>query len=230
MEYLMNKTNLNLTYGLCAIAIVAIVFAWYQNQNKKIVVTPVAVATSTQYTAVNNEEAVALSKINPNCGKYYEDLASGNNPIDKELTDFTNLYPLSDFLCGDYSMIQPKAKLPDGKILHFVAPVFLLDCGASGHCTYYPLLEEKPGLVRHIRGFTWYDDTEPTPDTDGTIFAWEISYDSSTNTLTVDDSHSCGTKNIYKFNAKDEPILISASDSCLQGNGTLYQLKQNSSL
>lgn len=223
----MKNLNPRYLYGLGAIIIAVLIFSWYQHQSKGVNEVPAVVATSTQSTAVINEDAIALAKISSNCAKYYNDLASGNNPIDKELADFVNIHPLSDFLCGDYSMIQPKATLPDGKILHFVAPVDLLNCGASGHCTYYPLLEEKTGLVRHIRGFTSYgDDGSISQDTDGTIFAWEISYDSSNNTLTVDDTHSgYGETNVYKFNSKDEPILISVSNKSLSGNSILYPTK-----
>ena len=226
----MRKLNPNLLYGL-GIIIVVLVFSWYQHQSRGVNKIIAPMATSTQHTVVN-EDAIALSKISPNCAKYYNNLGVGNDPINNELSDFINLHPLSDFLCSEYSMIQPKIKLADGKFLHFVSPVFLLNCGGSGHCTYYPLLEEKPGLVRHIRGFTWYDDAGSTStisvsqDTEGTIFAWEISYDPLSNTLVVDDSQlDCGTKNVYKFNSKDEPILVSAVDSCLSGNGVLYPVK-----
>jgi hypothetical protein len=187
----MRKINFNLlyVYGFVIIVIAVLAFSWYQHHEQGSA-TPVVVTASTIPKATVDEDAVALEKISSNCAKYYDTFGQGPDPIDNELADFTNLHPLSDFLCGDYSMIQPKVKLPDGKILHFVAPVFSIDCGASGYCTYYPLLEEKPGLVRHIRGFTSYgDDSSVSQDTDGTIFAWEITYDSSNNTLLVDDTH-----------------------------------------
>lgn len=229
---------LGIVYGFSiVIAIVFVIcwYYWYQQRAKEEITAPIAVVTSTQYKTINDENLTALIKINLNCGKYYKNLASGNNPIDKELSDFNNLYPLSDFLCGEYSMVQPKVRFADGRTLHFIAPVFLLDCGGSGHCGYYPLLEEKTGLVRHIRGFIQYDyamnstsTVSISQDTDGIIPAWEISYDSSKGTLLVDDTHlgNCGTQNIYKFNAKDEPILIYATnyDCSTHSTTTLFRL------
>jgi hypothetical protein len=226
----MKDQNSNLLYAFCFGILISgvLIFSWYQHSTQISASTAPVSAVSTT-PSFDQETSKELAAINPNCSKYYEDLGGGNNPISKELSDFTTLHPLSDFLCSKHSVIQPKVMLPDGKVLHFVAPVDLVNCGTSGHCTYYTLLEEKPGLVRHIRGFTWYSDSgsatsaSPTEDADGSIFAWEISYDAKTQTLTADDSQlDCGIKNIYKFDTNDKPILISAYDSCLQGNDTLY--------
>jgi hypothetical protein len=177
---------------------------------------------------VDQQYAVDLAKVNPNCAKYYETSGQGPDPIDNELASSTDLHPLSDFVCGDYSDIQSKAKLPDGKFVHFVAPVGSINCGASGHCNYYPLLEEKPGLVRLMRGFASYnDDGSVSQNPDGTIFAWDISYDSSRNTLLVDDTHAgCGTQSTYKFNAQDEPtlVLVTSYDCSTNSTTTVFKL------
>lgn len=219
-------TNRNFIYVLGIVIIATFTLSLYQPQNRE---AGVVTATSTQYVAINNEDAVALAKISPNCAEYYSNYANEDDPMDNELSDFTNLHSLSDFLCGEYSLTQPKIKLADGKTLHFVVPIFLHNCGGSGHCSYYPLLEEKPGLVRHIRGFTAYDDSGVvSQDTEGTILAWEISYNLFQNTLLVDDTHlgGCGIQNIYKFNTQDEPVLILATkyDCSTNATTTLFKL------
>lgn len=222
----MNRTILS-----SVILISVVVLGWIYAIHHQKLQTPSSTAAtviSSNMEVADQQYAADLAIVNPNCAKYYDTVGQGPDPITTELADFTNLHPLSDFLCGDYSLVQPKAKLPDGKILHFIAPVSLNDCGATGHCTYYPLLEEKPGLVRHIRGFTSpNNDGSISQDTGGTIFAWEINYDPKSNQLLVDDTElgGCGEKDTYKFNSRDEPILILATDFDCSTNSTTTLFK-----
>ncbi|MHB8860116.1 MAG: hypothetical protein ACYC48_00035 [Minisyncoccota bacterium] len=200
----MNKLNLNPVYILGIFVIATIIFSWYQHQNKEASKAPIAVATSTQ-PSILDEEGQQYAKVSQNCALYYENAGTGKDSFSMELSDYTNLHPLSDFLCGTYSQTA-KMTLSDGKTLYFVniAP---FDCG-SGGCTYYPLLEEKKGLVRHLRGFAGQD-------TDGTVFGF-LSVDPAKHSMSVYDKiGQCGTTNTYTFTATDTPTLVSSSDSCL---------------
>ncbi len=201
----MNRANHNLVYGL-VIIIPLLIFSWYQYSNKK-VMTLATVATSTQPSAID-EDGQQYAKVSQNCALYYENVGTGTDTFSTELSDFTNLHPLSDFLCGKYSDVM-KMTLSDDKTLYLIAPIFSLACG-SGGCTYYPLLEEKKGLVRRIRGFTQNDEGG-----DGSIFGFP-SLDPLKHLVSVywHESAQCGTTNTYTFTATDTPILISSSDSC----------------
>lgn len=194
-------------YGLGVIVIIVLILYWYQHQYKEVSWAPVAVATSTQSAvSVLNEEGQQYAKVSQNCALYYENVGIGKDLFSKELSDFTNLHPLADFLCDKYSDVM-EITLSDGKTLYFVAPISSLGCG-SGGCTYYPFLEEKKGLVRHLRGFTGQE-------TDGTVFGF-LSIDLVRHSVSVywHESAQCGTTNIFTFNSKDEPVLFSSSDSC----------------
>ncbi|HEY4500877.1 MAG TPA: hypothetical protein VJI70_01235 [Candidatus Paceibacterota bacterium] len=160
------------------------------------------------------------------CRKNYE--AGDNSPM-KKLADFNNLYPLSDFLCGEDSNVI-KMTFVDGKTLYFVAPIRMFDCG-NGGCSYFSFLEEKPGLVRRIRGFDGYSVTVPyydhTPifheDVEGVVFARILSFDSAKGTISVyDEIGDCGITNTYKVRTDGTPVLINAHDSCLKT--TLFKL------
>ena len=132
----MNKKNLNLLYGLGIVVIAVLIFSWYQH-------------------GTNQQYASDIAKVNPNCAKYDETSGQGPDPITTELSDYANLHPLSDFLCGG-SIINKKTQ-SDGKVLYLVAINGRIDCG-NGGCTTQALLEEQPGLVRHIRSLSgWYD-------------------------------------------------------------------------
>ena len=205
MERPMNKANLNLVYGFGVVIIAAIAFAWCQHRNNSANGAIVVVATSTQSLALD-EEGQQYAKVSQNCALYYENVGIGTDLFSKELSDFTNLHPLSDFLCGKYSDVT-KMTLTDGKTLYLIAPISSLGCG-SGGCTYYPLLEEKRGLVRHLRGFAGQD-------ADGTVFGF-LSIDPTKHSVSVywHESAQCGTTNIYTFSATNMPILASSSDSC----------------
>ncbi len=170
-----------------------------------------------------------LGAINPNCVPYYENSGSGNDPIDNELSDFVKPYPLSDFLCGNQSDVA-STTLSDGKVLYFVDPLVVGFCG-SGGCPYFALLEEKKGLVRHVIGFDFYSDAGSTTtismerDTDGSVFGFLSFPKTGEVDVYWHMSSECGTTNTYTFDKHDNPILISASDSCLPGKGILYPTK-----
>ena len=215
----MKNKKFRIVLGVTIFLTATLIFSWYWHQNREVSVI----------SQNRDENAIALAKVSPNCAKYYGTLGQGPDPITNELSDFVNLYPLSDFLCGDYSDIA-STTLADGKVLYFVDPIAIGSCG-SGGCQYYPLLEEKPGLVRHIRGFDEYSYPERgityTPplqkDVDGTVFGF-LSFPKNGEVEAYWHlSAECGITNIYKFNIKDEPVLISAFDNCLPGDGTLYQ-------
>ncbi len=157
------------------------------------------------------ENNAGLAAISTNCANYYE--IDNNNSLKNELADFINLHPLSDFLCGEFSSVE-KVNFVNGKTLYFVAPVRLLDCG-NGGCTYYSLLKEQPGLVRHIRGFDGYSDTDSFwKDADGSVFG-HLSFDPVKETVSVyHEVGNCGTTNTYKIEINSIPVLIDAYDSC----------------
>lgn len=178
----------------------------------------------------SDSSSLPFPTTNTNCLAYYNGSGVGTDTLSMELADFSDLHPLSDFLCGANSNAT-STTLADGKTLYFVAPITRLGCG-SGGCTYYPLLEEKSGLVRHIRGFTSYSDYGSTStasasqDADGSLFGF-LTFDSKAHTVSAyaHENAQCGTTNTYAFSATDTPVLISASDSCLPGNGILYPTK-----
>ena len=202
----MNKKRINLAYGLSLVVITALAFSWYQHQHKEVNGTLTAVATSTQ-SSFPKEENQQYAKVSQNCALYYENVGIGTDLFSKELSDFTNLHPLSDFFCGKYSDAM-KMTLSDGKTLYFIAPISSLACG-SGGCTYYPLLEEKRGLVRHLRGFTGQD-------IDGTVFG-SLSIDPTKHSMSTywHENAQCGTTDTYTFSATDTPVLASSSDTCM---------------
>lgn len=162
-----------------------------------------------------------LSAIRKDCGLYSPFSNEENNPIKTKLTDFTNLYPLSDFLCGEKSNIA-KVTLANGKNLYFIAPVTMFDCG-NGGCTYYPFIEEQSGLVRHLRGFDKYEITTPyydhtkgfSEDINGSVFFKILHAYPKTWTLVLEDEiGNCITTNTYKIAADGTPQLIRAYDAC----------------
>ncbi len=229
MERLMKQICLGIIYGLVIAIAIILTISWYQSQRKEVSMASAVVATSTEPSQMSEEDQ-QYAKINPNCALYYENLGVGTDSFSVELSDFTNLHPLADFLCGKYSDVM-KMTLSDGKTLYFIAPISSLGCG-SGGCTYYPMLEVRPGVVRHLRGFDAYSDAGSTTtatvqkDTDGSVFGF-LSFGSQRHSVDVywHESAQCGTTNTYAFNSKDEPVLISASDSCLPGKGILYPTK-----
>lgn len=205
----MKRPHLNLIYSTGVIVIIGLAIVWYQYEHRREVATHAPIATSTTPTMSEADSGYSanLALVNLNCAKYYESAGQGPDPISNELADFTNLHPLSDFLCGKYSD-DVSMTLADGKVLHFVN-IATFECG-SGGCTYYPLLEEKKGLVRHIQGFAGQDAGD-------SVFGFP-SIDPIRHTVSIywHESAQCGTTSTYTFNSKDEPVLISTKDTCSQ--------------
>lgn len=189
--------------------------------------------------ALQRGEDYASGNIDPTIKKIIDDAVNsavcrnnyeaGDNSPSKKLTDFNNLYLLSDFLCGEDSNVI-KMTFINGKTLYFVAPIRMYDCG-NGGCSYYSFLEEKPGLVRRIRGFNGYEVTVPyydhTPifheDTEGVVFARILSFDSEKGTISVyDEIGDCGITNTYSVVTNMDPTLIEAYDNC--SKTTLFKL------
>lgn len=162
-----------------------------------------------------------LSAVSEDCALYSSYSVGASDPINTKLADFINLYPLSDFLCGDHSNIA-KVSLSNGKNFYFIAPVRKFDCG-NGGCNYYPFIEEQPGLVRHLRGFDkyevavpYYDHTQVfSEDNNGSVFFKMLHFYPETWTLSIDDEiGDCITTNTYKIADDGTPQLIRAYDAC----------------
>ncbi len=196
-------------YSISVLLLVALVSIRYQHATQKVVVPTVSSATS------SND---APSDMSPNCAAYYNNAGNGTDPIDTELADFTNLHPLSDYLCGSYSDVL-KTTLADGKVLYFVDPIAQESCG-SGGCTYFPMIEERPGAIRRIRGFTGGSDAG-----DDSVFGFLSFPKKGVVEVYWHESATCGTTNTYGFTATDTPYLISTSDSCSQEGGVQPQRK-----
>ena len=162
-----------------------------------------------------------LSAIRKECALYSPFVSEEKDPIKAKLADFTKLYPLSDFLCGKQSNVI-KITLINGKNLYFIAPVRMFDCG-NGGCTYYPFIEEQPGLVRHLLGFNKYEITTPyydhtkvfSEDMEGSVFFKMLHAFPETWTISIDDEiGDCITTNTYKIAGDGTPKLIRAYDAC----------------
>ena len=199
-----------------------------QNRNTSSVETRVD-AILDRFGKENNARLAKISADCANYSNYYE--PGDNNPIAKKLTDFTNLYPISDFLCGEDSNVE-KMILANGKSLYFITPVRFLECG-NGGCTYYSFIEEQQGMVRRIRGFgEYWPDLESTStqpryyeDTDGSFFG-HVSFDTTKGTVSIyHEIGECGPTNIYKVKIDGTPVLINTHDSC--SKTTLFNLSND---
>jgi hypothetical protein len=201
------------------VATVAMIYSTRRSTERLPQTTNEVVATSTpSFEADQQEYSKELAAISQYCVEYY---MTASTTLTFNGFDFTTLRPLSDYTCGKSSEIR-KLLLSDGRTMYFVSTNTLVDCG-SGGCGYNVYLEEKPGLVRRIKGFDTYDIDDQTGKStlikgmDG-VFGF-LSFDTKNQIIRVYDhiNSLCGTEDIYQIGGNDLPTLIASYDTTCEG-------------